>query len=645
MENDPGKKIPEHLPDEKIKKKALSIQEDTGKKTSPKKSPPPLLRFIADNWHLIFLVLLLIFFTIHTAVFISRDRSPIVSDSHTHLMFARDSYNSVGNVKKFGELGYLNKDYPPLVYLVTGVFFKIFGLSLTTAIWSIYPFSIIFILSLFFTGFHFGGKSGAVATALIGTSNIFFINYSHLYMLDVPHAALTCLAMCFLFKSEMFKKPLYSYLFGLTFGLSLLCRFSSMFFIAGPLIVLFVYFAFHSLRVFIFTIPFALGINGMLFYFLKFALDNRQNLELIRSRYGLNMIIFLVIGAILILLTILIRKKMMGLFQRKNHGIVEQVITGTRAILLSLIIAMSIYLYIMHMLMFRFAEHIYDLEIELNSMMNYHTLNNFFPMIFIMTGIGIIFIFIRRKRILDFIVLISMGVSGFLFTTYLAAPFSRYLIALALVFSVLGGYWIEYIGKLKFPALAYIFAYSALSLGFLFFSPAVPQKIQEINLLETRKTFYTDPVYPTNPDPDSARLFAIADDIENEFNRSLRGKYKKMSVYYHYRKEFISDPADQGEIQGTFLRDTYGLNLYRVLQYKNLPLEHEHGKITKEEFLKINRSIPVFLLIGYVDGDYPRKVIKRIEMEDGRKIRRISGYCVIGKKKVNVYLIFPADSK
>lgn len=623
----------------KIKNDEQVIREDTDNESSNKNTFLFVLNFIKDKWHLLFLAILLIFFTIHTAFFISRDRSPIVSDSHTHLRFARDSYNTLGNVDKFGKLGYFNTHYPPLVYVVTGFFYRVFGLSLTTARWSIYPFSIIFIIALFFTGFHFGGKSGAVAACLIGTSNIYFINYSHLYMLDIPHSAITCLAMFFLFKSELFKKPVFSYLFGLTFGLALLCRFSTVYFIAGPLIVLFLYFALHSLRLFVLVIPFALGINGMLLYFLKFAYKNKQNLDMIKSRFGFNLIILLTVSAFLIFLTIIVKRKLMGFFRQRNLDVVNQILTGTRSVLLSLIIAMPVYLYIMPMLMFRLTDHIFNLRVTQNLVINYNSLNNFFPMIFILTGIGIIFILIRRKQVLDFVVLISLAISGFIFTTYSAAPFGRYLIVTALAFSVLGGYWIEYIGKLKFIALAFIFSYSALSLSFLFFSPAVPEKLYEINYYEERKLFYMEPVYPTNPDPDMTKMFAMVDDIEREFNHSFRGKYKNVSMYYQFSGKFLEVMPREVQLMKELFRDTYGMNLFLLLQYKNIPLVQEPVNIEIIEYMNRDPSIPLFLLIGYVDGDYPVEILKEIETETGRKSRRISGYGVMGKKKVNIYVV------
>ena len=209
------------------------------KKSSDKRNSHFVLDYIKNNWHFMFLVILLVFFTIHTAFFISNDRSTIAGDSHTHLRFARDSYVSMWNKEHSEGIGYFDTHYSPFVYMITGIFFKLFGLSISSALWSIYPFSVIFIIALFFTGLHFGGKSGAVAVTLIGASNIYFINYSHLYMLDVPHLAFTSLAMLFLLKSEMFKKLFYSYLFGVSLGIAILCRSNTVYFVFGPLVVLF----------------------------------------------------------------------------------------------------------------------------------------------------------------------------------------------------------------------------------------------------------------------------------------------------------------------------------------------------------------------------------------------------------------------
>jgi len=612
------------------------------KKSSDKRNSHFVLDYIKNNWHFMFLVILLVFFTIHTAFFISNDRSTIAGDSHTHLRFARDSYVSMWNKEHSEGIGYFDTHYSPFVYMITGIFFKLFGLSVSSALWSIYPFSVIFIIALFFTGLHFGGKSGAVATSLIGISNIYFINYSHLYMLDVPHLAFTSLAILFLFKSEMFKKPLYSYLFGVSLGIAILCRSNTVYFVFGPLVVLFIYFGFRSMRLFLLEIPFALGINSLLYYYLTFAYKNRQNVEIIRKQFSLNLILLFAVSLFLVFLTIVVKKKLMDFFQEKNIDIVNRILNGTRSLILSMIIFLPVYLYILPNLMFRLTDYIQkNLAGVGNFISNYYSLNNFFPMIFVLAGIGLIFILIRRKQVLDFIVLISYGISGFLITTYSIEPFGRYLIALVFFFSILGGYWIEYIGKLKFIVLAFIFSYSALSLGFIFFSPDVPEILCGKDFYKDREFFYLEPVCPTNPEPDRAKLFAITDDIKKEFDRSFRGRSEKASVYYKFSSRFTEVYYPDPPILEQHLKDTYGMKLYLTLKYKNIPLRQELYNIGLIEYMNMNPFVPLFLVVGYVDRDYPAEIMNKIQDETGREYKRISGYGVPGKRKVNVYIVYP----
>lgn len=597
--------------------------------------------FFIDKWHYIFLFAFLIFFTVHTARFISLDRSPIASVSHIHYTYALDSYQSVGKTIKISLWYYFTNDYPPLLYIATGFFFKIFGVSIKSALWSIYPFSIIFIISLFLTGLHFGGKSGAVAVCLIGSANIYFLNFSHLYMPDVPHSAMVFLAFYFLLKSEFFKKPVFTYLFGFAFGLSMLCRFNSIFFIAGPLIFLFGYHTFRSLRTFITGIFFVLAICGTPVYITLSALGNRNNLNFLFQNRSYYATIFIIVSVAIFALTFFVERNLMHIYKEKGKENVLKILWGIRTILISQFIAIPYYIYALPSLTHRLNTYVNQGFIPdqlRNYIENIKIVNNFFPMIFILVIIGIIFIFIRKKQLPDFILLLSMGISGFVITTHFTQPIHRFLLGEVLVFSVLGGYWVGYAKRFKFPALAFIFAFSVLSMSYLFFSPAVPLKTYEIEDTKIRPFFYRQPIYPTNPDPDQSKIYRIVDDITVRFRESMGDKYETVVIYLHHSDKYTY----QGDHDYNFLRDTYSMYLKRLLRYSGInSTETRKDSRPVKICLEEKKESLVILLVGYVDRDYPDRIIRKIEDYMGRKVEFVSKYGIMGKKKINIYFVYP----
>lgn len=592
--------------------------------------------FVKRFWHYIILVFILLLFTANAIEFMSRDKSPQVLESINHLKLTLDCYNSIS---KKSDWNYLTNTYPTLVYLVTGLFFRIFGVSITTAVWSIYPFSVIFLVSVFFIGMHFGEKSGAVASLSIAAANIFFLNYSYIYALDIPQAAMLSLSFLFLLKSENLKNKLFSYLFAMTMGLSIMCRFDAIFYLAGLFIALFIYFAFRSFRIFILSAAMTLPVMGLVTYFLGFSLKNRNDFEVLKGMVWHNMLVLLCFVLVAIFTIFMIEKKYISAFSDGEKEYVKRILTGARVIVISLIISLPFYIYNMHYLMQKLTIHLGDLHVSHNYHENYQIIYSFFPLIFLLVFIGIVYIFIRKKQVFDFILLISMGLSGFLLVTHFGGPFPRFLFTEITVMAVLGGYWMEYTGYLKYPLQTFVFGYAIISLGSLFVSPGVPLLYQEIEAgIRYEPLFYLQSDFHVSPDPDRYRVYQIGTDLKKQF-RNGNGQ-KHPSLYFYYTDKFLDIRQPMYKDLPGHMFDVYSMNIVRVLEYEGIPVLHyRSGNNNPDAFLRENRENPVFLLVGYED----RRVVDDLmnQMENHHPDTKFVGrYGIMGKKKISVYIVY-----
>ena len=592
--------------------------------------------FLKRNWHYIFLVFILLLFTVNTAVFISKDRSPLISESSTHLMYALDSLLTMGSMK-FTQWYYFNNDYPPLVYIITGIFFKIFGISIQTALWSLFPFSLLFIVSVFLTGEHFGGKAGAVASMLIAASNVPFLNFSHIYALDVPQAALTSISFLFLLKSETFTKKTYSYLFGIFLGLSLLCRINSIFFMLGPLVILFLYLSLRGWKVFLLGSAITASFCGLVIYFLLPALKNRNNPEVLIKMVPANFFVFFIFLVILVLLIFIMKNRLLNNFSPSEKDNTDKILTGTRALIISLIISLPFYLWNLPLLMRKMAEHIQILDSASAFRENLSNIHSFFPFILFLVIAGIVSFILRKRQIPDFIMLVSMGLSGLILTSIAAGSISRFLITEVLALAVLGGYWIQYTRQFRFPLLAIIFAFSIIPLCSIFFSPGIPLNYQEIDIRESRSLLFPNPVLPANPDPDRFKTYQVAEEIKAKYKNS-NDESESPVLYFYYSDAFL----DMNKPMRDYLTDAYSMIVARILQYDGIPVSlYKSGNVNPGYFLAENKDKPCFLIVGYEDKSFPEEIAWQTKNLYNRNTQFVGKYAVMGKKAVAVYIVYP----
>ncbi len=80
----------------------------------------------------------------------------------------------------------------------------------------------------------------------------------------------------------------------------------------------------------------------------------------------------------------------------------------------------------------------------------------------------------------------------------------------------------------------------------------------------------------------------------------------------------------------------------RLLRYSGInSTEAREDNRPVEICLEEKKESPVILLVGYVDRDYPDKITGKIKDDMGRKVEFVSKYGIMGKKKINIYFVYP----
>jgi len=126
--------------------------------------------------------------------------------------------------------------YPPLVHLITTLFYCLSKNSYSVAVISLQIFIPIFVFSLFFTLKHYWNSEVAWAGVFLGATSPFYLELSRRYLMDMPLLAFTALGFCLLIKTEKFQNRKFSLWFGAIFGLAMLEKWTIMFFLIPALL-------------------------------------------------------------------------------------------------------------------------------------------------------------------------------------------------------------------------------------------------------------------------------------------------------------------------------------------------------------------------------------------------------------------------
>lgn len=125
--------------------------------------------------------------------------------------------------------------YPPFRYWVTIPFYLLFGTSMTVAIMSNVVFVAIMAFSVYGIGLELWNRSTGLLASLFVLSMPIFASQFKEYQLDAQLSAMVALSLYLLIKTHEFSDRRFSFLFGLSFGLGMLTKWTFFLSMALPL--------------------------------------------------------------------------------------------------------------------------------------------------------------------------------------------------------------------------------------------------------------------------------------------------------------------------------------------------------------------------------------------------------------------------
>jgi len=183
------------------------------------------------------IALVFLFHSILDIFYIIKDTRPPAWDQSLHLTLSL-IYSRLLGAGRFSDIIGVSGYYPPFFHLSTTPLY-IFGTSadVSTCVNLIYLAILLF--SVYGIGEIIFNKKVGLLAALIISFYPFLINIQRDYLLDFALISMISLSIYFLLKSDSFKDIRYSALFGLAFALTVLTKWTGIFFLIGPVLWVF----------------------------------------------------------------------------------------------------------------------------------------------------------------------------------------------------------------------------------------------------------------------------------------------------------------------------------------------------------------------------------------------------------------------
>jgi len=438
--------------------------------------------------------LILFIFIFQMIVYINMDVAPSFTDAHYLRTLDYLDYFSNSSQKNIP-----THEYPPLTYFVGFIFLRILGISLKSARLSLIVFAVIYILSMYGIGKELGDEVSGIAVCALSVSSPHILLFSRMFFLDFPQTAMTALVFYLILKSDYYRNSLFSILVGVMLGLSMLTKWSTIFFIFLPLVW--------------FVVP---SLISILKSVLLSGKNEDKNLppseganrdhpahsgDIISLSGGANNTPSAHSGDIISPLSEKANNfppacegELKGGQNRRitygrepnlhNKSIINFIIIC----LLSLLIFTPWILYNLNAVRTKvfldFTHYHKDVPRTFFSALTFLKFSFNYAVVFVI--IGLVYIFIKRKDIFRNIILPLNIIFSLLIILKTGYPHSRYILSFVIFMAALGGWWVCYAGKIGKVLTIFIVILSLISMtGWLIFPDESP--LQEI---DTRPCLY-----------------------------------------------------------------------------------------------------------------------------------------------------------
>ena len=188
---------------------------------------------IKRQWpYLAITILFLLIYLFYNHLFQMADMNYIsLGDNCRHLGIVYDAYHRAA---PSGFPAPPSLYYPPLVYQVTFLFFRLSGVSIASALASQGIFIFILGISIYFIGARLFGPQAGILSVVAALTVPFVALISRQYLLDVPLLAAVAVALAFLIYSDSFRSPLYTWLFFAACALGIMTKATFPVFVIVP---------------------------------------------------------------------------------------------------------------------------------------------------------------------------------------------------------------------------------------------------------------------------------------------------------------------------------------------------------------------------------------------------------------------------
>lgn len=594
--------------------------------------------FLSRYWTVIVLFFFIALFIWQDVYFVLNNQAPPYGDSQFHLTTARREFRMLFEGGKESRLFY--SAHPPLVYLTTDLLFLITKPSIKAALLSLLIYSLIFVLSVYAIGTELGGKEGGIASALIVLSCHYFLQLSHVYLLDMPQAAFTALAVYLLFKSEMFSDFTYSILFGVALSLIMFVKWTGIFYLAPALVIIFVYLSYRNLKTALMVIiPFIVIIAVIIAYYITGQIPPGEG----RIVEGRALLIYFPLFLVMLGGAFFLRKKLKDFLPADLTENGMQVLNGITAILLCAVINTPWYVYSqcpivtkiqgqkteMAMRASQFQESV--MLFNLKTCLNAYKL--VFPLFLIFALIGIIFIFFKREKRFELALLLFMAFSGVLSLLPSAMLSIPYIITLLAFIAILGGYWVNYTGKFKYVILASIFTYSFISLAYPLPFGETGRNLGAIHY-KTLSFAFNDRLIP---DKEEYYTGASVSDLKKDLDKpGQKADEKRIPVAVEVSDSFMNPPQEKRmqQIEPLIFQT---LSWYQGFGQKMEFILFENWRGLIDDY----KDLPFYIFLCYTEDSTPGEAEDFLKYTKGRNVEKLSLYQLKDGRKILLLKVAP----
>jgi len=597
--------------------------------------------FLSQYYHIIVIVVILIVFSLYFLNYIKNNTAIPIGDALNHLSIA----SRVFRVTR-GELPtqhIRDLQYPPLVYFISCLFFRIFGFEPQNALFTQYIFSLVFLLALYGLGSSMGEKIGGIAVLLLGSISPYFIIWGRRYLLDMPAAAMILLSLWLLIRSDNFKKTGYSILFGIATALSLWIKWSCIVFILPPFLILFIVQGIKNRKsglILLFSVI-ASALPGM--YYLNLgktlAPGNIESFMVIsRFHYILFSSIFFILLLGFIIFRIMFRKRF-----EEGKGIYSvSAFNAGISLFIAQLLVYPIYLISIKPYFVHFAqqrEFMKRFDFGGNLITNLYSVAWSFPLAILLIIVGIVFIFISPKKFLESGLLFSSLIVGLLITTASSPPARKYILPAVGICVVFGGYWIGLVRRwFSIPLISILFIISMLPYYSYFYSVPVFSGVPPIGTGREKMTGYLfNPLPYKIPPPDRGdyHIKDVVTCITDHYQKYIKGRSKIdiITIKPFITDDFVrfSQKKNLREVRNDFL--DFALGFYGDRK--------EHYYIIHENLLESIRrdSNPIYGIMFYVEPVEVRELYLDVQKSSKRELWELISYPVPGKRRIGAVYI------